>query len=54
MNTETRFRELRAQGRRLTGTVMRYGDVATIAGSARKDSPCSRSISTYATAAARP
>ena len=32
MNTETRFRELRAQGRRLTGTVMRYGDVATIAG----------------------
>ena len=30
--TETRFRELRAHGRRLTGTVMRYGDVATIAG----------------------
>ena len=32
MNTESRFRELRAHGRRLTGTVMQYGDVATIAG----------------------
>ena len=28
MKTETRFRELRAHGRRLTGTVMRYGDEA--------------------------
>ena len=29
---ETRYRELRAQGRRLTGTVMQYGDTAVIPG----------------------
>ena len=34
--TETRFRELRAHGRRLTGTVMRYGDEATIPGIGRE------------------
>ena len=32
MKTETRFRELRAHDRRLTGTVMRYGDEAEIPG----------------------
>ena len=32
MTTETRHRELRAHGRRLTGTVMQYGDTAVIPG----------------------
>ena len=36
MNTETRFRELRAHDRRLTGTVMRYGDEAEIPGIGRE------------------
>ena len=34
--TETRFRELRAQGRRLRGTVMRYGSEALIPGIGRE------------------
>ena len=36
MNTETRFRELRAEGRRLRGSVMRYGDEAQIPGIGRE------------------
>ena len=36
MKTETRFRELRAHDRRLTGTVMRYGDEAEIPGIGRE------------------
>ena len=36
MKTETRFRELRAQGRRLTGTAVRYGDEAEIPGIGRE------------------
>ena len=38
MKTETRFRELRAHDRRLTGTVMRYGDEAEIPGIGRERS----------------
>ena len=36
MTTETRYRELRARGRRLTGTVMAYGDEAVIPGIGRE------------------
>ena len=33
---ETRYRELRADGRRLRGTVMEYGDIAVIPGIGRE------------------